>query len=163
MTKKRYFYMFDLKNEGNDICRLADTRIDESRMISELNEILSEVDENKPRSLAATVRYYARKKNLRPSEICNRVGLDQRYFNKLIRKNKPIKHPAKVILFTLCFAFQFDYSESVNFMQMAGSSFNFNDRFDVAVVYLLRHRVFDMEVVNNTLYELSLPCIGVIE
>lgn len=156
MKKERKYYLFDLNNPENNICKSIVTELSEEQMHSDIEELLDTVDESD--SLSSKVLYYLRRKKLSSKDMYERAYIDRRLLHK-ITKN-PKYHPSKKTVFSLCVAFELNYHESIELLGLASYSFSPNSKYDTLFAYFLSKGIYDIDVINDILYEYGYPCIG---
>ncbi len=156
MGKERTYSLFDLAHPEKNIFVKLNERNDEDRIISELMDILLNVDESD--SFSSTVLYYFRRKHLTTKELYDRAFIDRRLFHKIVRR--PHYHPSKNTVFALCVALELNYIESLDLLGLAGYAFASNSRSDTVFRYFLMNRIYDIDLINDVLYHFGCPCIG---
>ncbi len=156
MKNQRYFYIFDLNNPENDIREEVGRSISEAQINADLEDMLSEVDET--RTFSSVVLYYMRTKHLSTKDLYERAYIDRRLFHKIIKNRR--YHPSKKTVFALCIAFELNYVESMDLLALASYSFASNDKGDMILKYFLSKRIYDIDLINNALYQYKCPCIG---
>ena len=102
MKNQRYFYIFDLNNPENDIREEVGRSISEAQINSDLEDVLSEVDET--RTFSSVVLYYMKTKHLSTKDLYERAYIDRRLFHKIIKNRR--YHPSKNTVFALCIALE---------------------------------------------------------
>ena len=156
MSKERTFTIFDLNDPNKDICLKLNDCNDESAIISELTDILSDVNENE--TFSSMVLYYLRSKHLSSRDMYERAFIDRRLIHKIIRN--PKYHPSKKTVFALCIAFELNYFESLELLGLASYSFATNSRNDMILKYFFMKGIYDIDLINSVLYHFRCPCIG---
>ena len=156
MGKERTFSLFDLFHPENSICKKLNEGISESQIISDIKELLTDVDEHD--TFASAVLFYLRRRHLSTKDLYDRAYIDRRLFHKIIRN--PKHHPSKRTVFALCIALELNYAESLDLMSLASYSFASNSKSDAIIRYFLMNRIYDIDLINNVLYQFKCPCIG---
>jgi len=156
MKNERTLYIFDLKNSENDIVEKINNDVSEFKVIEDINNMLSDIDETC--TFSSMVLYYMRTKRLSTKDLYERAYIDRRLFHKIIKNRK--YHPSKKTVFALCLAFELDYLESTELMGLASYSFASNSRADMIFRYFLIKRIYDIDMINSVLYQFKCPCIG---
>lgn len=90
--------------------------------------------------------------------IYKRANVDRRLFSK-IRSNTHYQ-PGKSTVLAFCLALRLSVEESEKLLGKAGYALTHTSRFDLAVEYCLKHRIYDVHQVNIALFELDLPLLG---
>ena len=156
MNKERTFCLFDLKDPENNICIKLNDSVDETQIISELDDILCDVDEND--TFSSLVLYYLRRNRLSTKDLYDRAYIDRRLFHKIVRNQR--YHPSKKTVLALCIAFELNYLESLDLLGLASYSFASNSRSDTIYKYFISKRIYDIDIINSVLYHFDCPCIG---
>ena len=156
MKNQRILYIFDLNNPDNDIREVINRNITESQINSDIEDFLMDVDES--RTFSSMVLYYMKIRHLSTKDLYERAYIDRRLFHKIIKNRK--YHPSKKTVFALCIAFELDYIESMDLLSLAGYAFASNSREDMILRYFLSKRIYDIDLINNTLFRYKCPCIG---
>lgn len=156
MKQEHIFYLFDLENPDNDIKETIHKDITESKIIDDVNSMLSVIDETT--TFSSMVRYYMNIKHLTTKDLYERAYIDRRLFHKIIKNRR--YHPSKKTVFALCIAFELDYLESLELLGLASYSFASNNREDMIFRYFLSKQIYNIDIINNVLYQFKCPCIG---
>lgn len=90
--------------------------------------------------------------------VYKRANVDRRLFSK-IRSNAHYQ-PGKSTVLAFCLALRLSVEDSQMLLGKAGYALTHTSRFDLAVEYCLKHRVYDVHQVNLALFELDLPLLG---
>lgn len=90
--------------------------------------------------------------------VYKRANVDRRLFSK-IRSNAHYQ-PGKSTVLAFCLALRLSVEDSQMLLGKAGYALTYTSRFDLAVEYCLKHRVYDVHQVNLALFELDLPLLG---
>ena len=156
MKNERIFYMFDPKDEEKDICIKTSNYFSEEKVISDLDVILLNVDEND--SFSSLVLYYLKSKHLTTKELYDRAYIDRRLFHKIIKNRR--YHPSKKTVLSLCIALELNHLESMELLGLAGYSFASNSRSDMIFLYFVSRNIYDIDIINSVLYHYDCSCIG---
>ena len=156
MKQEHIFYLFDLENPDNDVKETINKDVTESKIVAEVNNMLSDLDETI--TFSSMVRYYMDTKRLTTKDLYERAYIDRRLFHKIIKNRR--YHPSKKTVFALCIAFELNYAESLELLGLASYSFASNSRSDMIMAYFLTKRIYDIDLINSVLYRFKCPCIG---
>ena len=156
MKQEHIFYLFDLENPDNDVKETINKDVTESKIVSEVNDMLSGMDETT--TFSSMVRYYMDIKRLTTKDLYERAYIDRRLFHKIIKNRR--YHPSKKTVFALCIAFRLDYLDSIELLGLASYSFASNNRGDMILSYFISKQIFDIDLINSVLYQFKCPCIG---
>jgi len=156
MRKIRHLNLFNLKCPEKDITKtiIIDKSIDE--ITCNLSKSLLEVNEKD--TFARRVKYYMHKRQLSSKDLYEKAYIDRRLLHKIITNSE--YHTSKKTAFSLCIAFELTLQDSVEFISLAGYSFSPNDKYDCAIRYFIKNGIYDLGMINESLYAVSLPCIG---
>jgi len=156
MRNVHFFNLFDLKNPDRDVTKTIISEKSTDELRSELEQAILEVDEND--TFDRRVRYYMHRKHLSSKDLYEKAYIDRRLLHKIIKN--PNYHTSKKTAFALCIAFELNYQESAELISLAGYSFSPNAKYDRAILYFIKEGIFDLDIINELLYSLSLPCLG---
>lgn len=116
---------------------------------SNLNNYLEkEKDENKFQKLLFK---YIDFKNLKDSEVYNKVNIDRRLFSK-IRSDQEY-HPSKETVILLSLSLELNEDELVSLLNSASYSLPKNNVFDLIIRFCFKERIYDVNKVNELLFE----------
>ena len=90
-------------------------------------------------------------KNLKDSDVYNKVNIDRRLFSK-IRSNKDY-HPSKETIILFGLALELDEDEIEELLKSASYSLPMNTTFDLIVRFCFKEHIYDVQKVNEFLYE----------
>ena len=156
MKKEHVLCLFDLKNPENSIVRKLNQYVSEEQIISELHDLLSEVDEED--TFSAWVLYYLQSRHLTTKDLYDRAFIDRRLFHKIVQSTD--YHPSKRTVFALCIAFELSYLESLHLLSLASYAFAPNSRSNRIFRYFITRGIYDVDLINDSLYHFNCPCIG---
>ena len=94
---------------------------------------------------------YIDDKNLKDSDVYNKVNIDRRLFSK-IRSNKDY-HPSKETIILFGLALELNESEIVDLLESASYSLPMNTTFDLIIRFCFIERIYDINKVNEFLYD----------
>ena len=126
-TKEKSFGLYKSKRLYN---------MTEEYCTSESN-INNYINENKDENTFQTkLFYYIDSKNLKDSDVYNKVSIDRRLFSK-IRSNKDY-HPSKETIILLGIALELNESEIVDFLESASYSLPKNSTYDLIIRFCFK-------------------------
>ena len=94
---------------------------------------------------------YIDDKNLKDSDVYNKVNIDRRLFSK-IRSNKDY-HPSKETIILFGLALELNEDEIVDLLSSASYSLPMNTKFDLIIRFCFREHIYNIQTVNGFLYE----------
>ncbi len=92
------------------------------------------------------------------SVIYNRANIDRRLFSKII--NNADYQPAKNTVLAFAISLKLNYKMTQKLLQSAGFTLNKKNLGDVIVTFFIEKNIFDIETINEILYEYKQPLIG---
>lgn len=101
---------------------------------------------------------YIREKGISETECYKRSNLDRRLFSK-IRSDKNYQ-PDKQTVLALIIGLRLTSDEANDLMEVSGYSLSRSIKRDLALIYLLRQQVYDINIVNEVLHSLKLKTLG---
>lgn len=91
------------------------------------------------------------KKNLKDSDVYNKVHIDRRLFSK-IRSDKNY-HPSKDTIILLAMALELTENELEELLDSASYSLPKNNKYDLIIRFCFINKIFKLDDVNELLYE----------
>lgn len=155
MRKTHTFYLFDLYNDQEHSETITEY-FDEERVRSDIDILIEEL--NEAYTFASVVKYHLKNKNLTSKDIYERAYIDRRLLHKIL--TSPSYHPSKKTVLALCIALRLNYYESIELLGLASYSFVANSREDIIYSYFVSKEIYDLNLINNILYQYDCPCIG---
>ena len=156
MNQEHRYCWFNLREPENNIYFDRNERISEGQAISEIRKLLPDIDESD--TFSSRVLYYLNSRKLTTKDLYERAYVDRRLFHKIAQN--PDYHPSKKTVFALCIAFRLSYQESQNLLALASYAFAPNSRGDMIYRYCFIKRIYDIDAINNVLYQFGCPCVG---
>ena len=115
-------------------------------------DINTYIDDNKEDDTFQTKLFkYIDEKELKDSDVYNKVDIDRRLFSK-IRSNKDY-HPSKETIILLGLALELDEHEIEDLLKSASYSLPMNTTFDLIVRFCFKEKIYDVNKVNEFLYD----------
>ena len=90
-------------------------------------------------------------KNLKDSDVYNKVHIDRRLFSK-IRSNKDY-HPSKETIILLGIALELSENELDELLESASYSLPKNNEYDLIIRFCFINKIFELKNINDLLYE----------
>lgn len=92
------------------------------------------------------------------SEIYARANLSRQHFSKI--RNNPSYRPTKTTALALAVALELDLQETKDLIGRAGYALTNSSKLDVIVMYFLEEGCYDLNVINEALYEYDQSLLG---
>lgn len=141
-TKEKSFGLFKSKRLYN---------MTEEYCASE-SSINNYINENKDDNTFQTKLFnYIDSKNLKDSDVYNKVSIDRRLFSK-IRSNKNY-HPSKETIILLGIALELSEDELEDLLTSASYSLPMNTTYDLIIRFCFKERIYDLNQINEFLYD----------
>lgn len=86
------------------------------------------------------------------SYIYHKAHINAKLFSKI---RNPSYHPSRKTIIALGLALELDLNEVNVLLNSANYSLSFNNTFDIAIIYCIEHRIYDLYLVNDILCELD--------
>ena len=110
------------------------------------------INDNKDESTFQTELFkYIDSKELKDSDVYNKVDIDRRLFSK-IRSNKNY-HPSKETVILLGVALELNEKELESLLDKASYSLPMNNTFDLIIRFCFKEKIYDINQINEFLYE----------
>ena len=118
----------------------------------ECQSISTYIEENKEEDKFQTKLFsYIDKKNLKDSDVYNKVNIDRRLFSK-IRSNEDY-HPSKETIILLGIALELTEQEIEELLSSASYSLPKNNTYDLIIRFCFKERIYDLSKINEFLYD----------
>ena len=105
---------------------------------------------NKSMSFNQLLFSYIDEKGCKDSEIYNSVDIDRKLFSKIRCSENYI--PRRNVIIKLCLALGLNKVDFNKLLNSAGYSLK-NDQFDLIISYCLDNNIYDINIVNDYLYQ----------
>lgn len=93
---------------------------------------------------------YIDSKNLKDSDVYNKVGLDRRLFSKI--RSEENYHPSKATVILLSLSLELNEDELLSLLNSASYSLPKNNVFDLIIRFCFINKIYDINQVNEFLY-----------
>ena len=92
------------------------------------------------------------------SEVYSRANIDRRHFSKIA--NNSDYQPSKQTVLAFVFALKLNFDNAKKLLAAAGFVLNNNSLFDVIVSFFIEYKIFDVDLVNQALYDHEQSLLG---
>lgn len=92
------------------------------------------------------------------SVIYNRANIDRRHFSKIC--NHKNYQPSKLTVLAFAIALKLNYEQTQELLAAAGYTLTKNNLADIIISFFIEKKIFDVDVVNNYLYDYEQPLLG---
>ena len=94
---------------------------------------------------------YIDNKNLKDSDVYNKVGIDRRLFSKI--RSDINYHPSKETVILLGIALELSEYEIEDLLEIASYSMPKNNTYDLIIRFCFKHHIYNINQINEFLYE----------
>jgi len=119
-----------------------------------LDELLAHTDAGFTETLLRLID----RTGLKDAVIYKRANVTRQHFSKI--RNDSSYQPKKPTAIAFAIALQLDLAQTQDLLARAGFTLTRASKFDVAIMYFIDHRIYDIMDINLTLFELDLPALG---
>lgn len=92
------------------------------------------------------------------SAVYNRANIDRRHFSKII--NHPDYQPSKQTALAFAISLKLDFDATQKILATAGFTLNNTSLSDVIISFFIEYKIFNVNLINQTLYKYNLPMLG---
>lgn len=108
--------------------------------------------------VARQLNLYMYERDITTAMIYSRCYVDRKLISKITNNSR--YHPSKPTMLALCIGLRLDLQEGERFLRLAGYSFSNTSRYDLIIKFMLLHEIYDLDVINEMLYQYGQPCFG---
>lgn len=146
----------DYSNVKFSLKKSTDTTL--KRLELKDNKLIWIEDDSSAPTFSNRVKQIMTEKELSAAELCSRILMDRRLFSKL---NTDIDYkPSKETAIAICIGLRLSYEEALVLLQRAGYTLSNGIKYDVVITYFLKNSIYDIDIINDILYQFELKCIG---
>lgn len=120
-----------------------------------LQSMLRQMDESFSEMLLRLID----EKHMTDAECYKKANIDRRLFSK-IRSNREYR-PGKQTVLAFVIALELPMSQACDMLNKAGYALTHSSRFDIVLEYFITRRIYDVFAINEVLFRLDLPLLGV--
>ncbi len=128
--------------------------LEEAECLSIDDYINDNKDENKFQSLLFK---YIDSKNLKDSDVYNKVNIDRRLFSKI--RSDIHYHPSKETIILLGLSLELNENELLELLESASYSLPKNNYFDLIIRFCFINKIYNLDAVNELLYDYNCKCL----
>ena len=101
---------------------------------------------------------YIDSKDLKDSDVYNKVGIDRRLFSKI--RTDQNYHPSKDTVILLSLALELNEDEMLSLLNSASYTLPKNNVYDLIIRFCFINKIYDVREVNNLLYEYNFKTLN---
>ena len=101
---------------------------------------------------------YIDSKDLKDSDVYNKVGIDRRLFSKI--RTDQNYHPSKDTVILLSLALELNEDEMLSLLNSASYTLPKNNVYDLIIRFCFINKIYDIKEVNNLLYEYNFKTLN---
>ena len=143
------FSMSMMSVENASIC--APSRLKKSS----LQEMLSQLDD----TFAVTLLKLIDAKGMQDTECYKKANVSRQTWYKII--NEKDYKPSKNTVLCFAIALKLTLEETKQLLETVGFALSKSSKFDVIIEYFLINKIYDIFIINETLFDFDQPCLGV--
>lgn len=101
-------------------------------------------------TFADLVISFMNKNGMSPAEVYTNANLSRQDFSRVTTRGKGVTRPT---VFSMAIGLQLNWNETKLLMLSAGYAFRSNSMFDLILMFCITNKLYDVEVINELLYE----------
>lgn len=129
-----------------------------SMSVSSTGRILKEIEDSTNMSFVDKMLEHISKRHMRDSEVYKAAQIDRRLFSKIVSDRE--YKPAKDTCLAFAIALQLSLSDAQDILSRAGYTLSHSSKRDVIIEYFFSERMYDLNEINEVLYQLNQKVIG---
>ena len=124
------------------------------------NRIDTYIDDNKDDNKFQKLLFkYIDNKDLKDSDVYNKVNIDRRLFSKI--RSDSNYHPSKETIILLAISLELNEDELIDLLNSASYSLPNNDVFNLIIKFCFKEGIYNLDTINEYLYQYNCKLIGV--
>lgn len=120
--------------------------------------VAPDILQNLQPSFSETLINFIKKQGLTDPECYTRANIDRKLFSKI--KKQPEYHPKKTTVFALIFGLRLNLQDAETLLESAGYSLSHSIKMDVIIEYMIQNKIYDINLVNDILFEFDCELLG---
>ena len=128
----------------------------QAKPFNEIDDFLKESFEEG--GIAKRLNLYMYERDITTAMIYERCYVDRRLISKITSGTN--YHPSKNTMLALCIGLRLSLQEGEEFLLLAGYSFSNTSKYDLIMKFMLQNRIYDLDIINEMLYQYEQPCLG---
>ena len=116
------------------------------------------LDEEKGETFSEMLLRLIRDSGEKNSNVYKRANIDRRHFSKIAGNAN--YRPSKETALAFAIALHLDFDTTQEFLATAGYTLTKNNLADVIITFFIERKIFDINLVNEYLYEYKQPLLG---
>lgn len=130
-------------------------KITPKRKSSEIEELIGKLDD----SFALTLMKLMDKKGMTEVECYKKANVSKQTWYKILndKKYKPSRNT--IIAFAISLELTFD--ETQELLSTVGFTLSTSSKFDIIITYFIKKGIYDIMLINESLFDFDQPCLGV--
>lgn len=124
--------------------------------VADIDDFLQESFEED--GVAKRLNLYMYERDITTAMIYKRCFVDRRLISKITGGTN--YHPSKNTMLALCIGLQLNLQEGEEFLLLAGYSFSNSSKYDLIIKFMLQNEIYDLDTINEMLYQYEQPCLG---
>ena len=121
----------------------------------EIVKMLQMADDN----FAVTLMKLMDKKHMTEVECYKRANVSKQTWYKIL--NDKNYKPSKNTVIAFAISLKLDYQETQGLLSTVGFTLSNSSEFDIIIRYFIVRKIYDIMIINETLFEFDQPCLGV--
>lgn len=113
---------------------------------------------NTDKGFSETLLQMIDERGMKDADCYKKANVDRRLFNKI--RSNPAYQPSKPTVFAFAAALELSLPETKRLLEKAGFALTHCSKFDIAMEYCIKHRIYDVIQINEILFELDMPLLG---